>query len=139
MRPHSADLRRRIVTLYERGEGSIRQLAKRFQVSPDSVRCLIKQYRASGSISPKPYTGGPQPTLQATHHEVLRELIETDNDATLAQLAQRLAIRTGTQVSDYNPYSFLVCRQGQNRRNCCSFGTGVPRRESPDFACINTL
>jgi transposase len=38
MRPHSADLRRRIVTLYERGEGSIRQLAKRFQVSPDSVR-----------------------------------------------------------------------------------------------------
>jgi transposase len=46
MRPHSADLRRRIVTLYERGEGSIRQLAKRFQVSQDSVRCLIKQYRA---------------------------------------------------------------------------------------------
>jgi len=27
MRPHSADLRRRIVTLYERGEGLIRQLA----------------------------------------------------------------------------------------------------------------
>ena len=79
--------------------GSIRQLAKRFQVSPDSVRCRIKQYRASGSISPKPYAGGPQPTLQATHHEVLRELIETDNDATLAQLAERLATRTGTHVS----------------------------------------
>ena len=97
MRPHSADLRRRIVTLYERGEGSIRQLAKRFQVSQDSVRCLIKQYRASGSIAPKPYAGGPQPTLQATHHEVLRELVEADNDATLAQLAQRLATRTGTK------------------------------------------
>ena len=33
MRPHSADLRHRIVTLYEQGEGAIRQLAKRFQVS----------------------------------------------------------------------------------------------------------
>ncbi|MEM6520058.1 MAG: hypothetical protein AAF722_12095, partial [Cyanobacteria bacterium P01_C01_bin.70] len=46
-----------------------------------------KQYRATGSIEPKPYTGGPQPTLQAAHHEVLRELVESDNDATLVQLA----------------------------------------------------
>lgn len=99
MRPHSADLRHRIVTLYEQGEGSIRQLAKRFQVSQDSVRLLVKQYRATGSIAPKPYVGGPQPTLQASHHEVLRELVEADNDATLAQLAERLAARTGTQVS----------------------------------------
>jgi transposase len=99
MRPHSADLRQRIVTLYEQGEGSIRQLAKRFQVSPDSVRLLLKQYRATGSIDPKPYTGGPQPTLQASHHEVLRELVEADNDATLVQLAERLDERTGVRVS----------------------------------------
>ena len=99
MRPHSADLRQRIVTLYEQGEGSIRQLAKRFQVSPDSVRLLLKQYRDTGSIAPKPYTGGPQPMLQAPHHEVLRELVEADNDATLVQLAERLGERTGVQVS----------------------------------------
>ncbi|MEM6437879.1 MAG: helix-turn-helix domain-containing protein [Cyanobacteria bacterium P01_D01_bin.115] len=46
MRPHSADLRQRIVTLYEQGEGSIRQLAQRFQVSPDSVlHKLAHRYR----------------------------------------------------------------------------------------------
>ena len=39
MRPHSADLRQRIVTLYEQGERLIRQLAKRFQVSPDVSAC----------------------------------------------------------------------------------------------------
>ena len=99
MRPHSADLRQRIVTLYEQGEGSIRQLAKRFQVSPVSVRLRVKQYRATGSIAPNPYTGGPQPTLQATHHEVLRELVEADNDATLVQLAERLGERTEVYVS----------------------------------------
>ncbi|MEL6139405.1 MAG: transposase [Cyanobacteria bacterium P01_D01_bin.6] len=99
MRPHSADLRQRIVTLYEQGEGSIRQLAQRFQVSPDSVRLLLKQYRATGSIAPKPYAGGPQPTLQGSHHEVLRELVEADNDATLVQLAERLGERTGVSVS----------------------------------------
>jgi len=99
MRPHSADLRQRIVTLYEQGEGSIRQLAQRFQVSPDSVRLLVKQYRATGSIEPKPNHGGPQPTLQAAHHEVLRELVEADNDATLVQLAERLDEQTGVRVS----------------------------------------
>lgn len=99
MNPHSSDLRQRIVTLYEQGEGSIRGLAKRFQVSPDSVRLLVNQYRATGSIAPKPHAGGPQATLKAEHHEVLRELVEADNDATLPQLAQRLAERTGVQVS----------------------------------------
>ncbi|MEM6521823.1 MAG: transposase [Cyanobacteria bacterium P01_D01_bin.71] len=99
MRPHSADLRQRIVTLYEQEEGSIRQLAQRFQVSPDSVHLLVKQYRATGSIALKPYTGGPQPKLQAAHYAVLRELLEADNDATLAQLAERLRERTGVFVS----------------------------------------
>ena len=99
MRPHSADLRQRIVTLYEQGEGSIRQLAQRFQVSPDSVRLLLKQYRATGSIAPNPDAGGPQPKLQAAHHEVLRELVEADNDATLVQLAERLGERTEVYVS----------------------------------------
>ncbi len=99
MRPHSADLRQRLVTLYEQGEGSIRQLAQRFQVSPDSVRLLLRQYRATGSLDPKPYAGGPQPKLQTAHHEVLRELVEADNDATLVQLAERLGERTGVSVS----------------------------------------
>ncbi len=99
MRPHSADLRHRIVTLYEQGNGAIRQLGKRFQVSQDSVRLLVKHYQATGSIAPKPCAGGSQPTLQSTHHQVLQELVDADNDATLVQLAERLAARTGTHVS----------------------------------------
>jgi transposase len=98
-------------------------------VSPDSVRCLIKQYRASGSISPKPYTGGPQPTLQATHHEVLRELIETDNDATLAQLAQRLAIRTGTHVSS-STISRTLSKLGITRKKKSQGQRSLPSPET---------
>ena len=115
MRPHSADLRQRIVTRYEHGEGSIRQLAKRFQVSPDSVRWRVKQYRATGSIAPTPYTGGPQPTLQATHHEVLRELVEADKDATLVQLAERLGERTEVYVSG-STISRTLSKLGSTRK-----------------------
>ncbi|MBE7381471.1 MAG: helix-turn-helix domain-containing protein [Leptolyngbya sp. SIO1E4] len=68
-------------------------------MSQESIRCLLKQYRTTGSLDPKPHAGGPQATLQATHHEVLRELVEADNDATLVQLAQRLEAQTGVQVS----------------------------------------
>jgi transposase len=99
MPSHSLDLRQRIVSLYEKGEGSIRQLAKRFLVSPDSVRRLLKTYRTTGSVAPKPHAGGSQPTLNAAEQQILRELIEADNDATLVQLAQRLAERTEVRVS----------------------------------------
>lgn len=129
MRPHSADLRLRIVTHYERGEGSIRQLAKRFRVSQDSVRCLIKQYRASGSIASKPYAGGPQPTLQTTHHEVLRDLVEADNDATLAQLAQRLATQTGTQVSG-STISRTLSKLGITRKKKSQGQRSLPSSET---------
>ena len=99
MSSHSVDLRQRIVSLYEKGEGSIRQLAKRFLVSPDSVRRLLKTYRTTGSVAPKPHADGSQPTLKAAEQQVLRALIEADNDATLAQLSERLAERTGVRVS----------------------------------------
>ncbi|MEL6224815.1 MAG: helix-turn-helix domain-containing protein [Cyanobacteria bacterium J06627_8] len=90
MNPYSCDLREKIVTLYEQGEGSIRQLAKRFQVSPDCVRRLLKHDRAHGQVAPLPYRRGPQPSLKNSHDEVLKELVEADNDATLTTLARRL-------------------------------------------------
>lgn len=99
MRPYSSDLRQRIVDLYQQGKGSIRKLAERFEVSPDFVRRLLKTYRATGSIAPKPHAGGAKPTLTATEHQVLLDLLEADNDATLKQLAQRLGAQTGVRVS----------------------------------------
>ena len=42
MKPYSLDLRQKIVESYKNQEGSIRHLAKRFKVSPDCVRRLVK-------------------------------------------------------------------------------------------------
>jgi len=60
MKPYSCDPRAEIVTLYGQGEGSIRPLAKRFQVSPDCVRRLLKHYRAHGHVAPLPATAKPE-------------------------------------------------------------------------------
>ena len=99
MKPYSLDLRQKIVVAYENQEGSIRQLAKRFKVSPDCVRRLLKRYQTEGTIEPKLYQGGNQPLLQSQHLEVLTTLVDEDNDATLPQLAQRLEAKTKLKVS----------------------------------------
>ena len=99
MKPYSSDLREKIVTLYQRGDGSIRQLAKRFQVSQDCVRRLLKHHQEHGSVAPLVYRRGPQPTLQPAHDALLKEWIEADNDATLEALATRLFNATGVRVS----------------------------------------
>lgn len=99
MNSYSLDLRQKIVDCYQNKEGSIRQLAKRFKVSPDCVRRLLKRFDEEGTIEPKSYSGGNQPLLQSSHLEVLTTLVEEDNDATLPQLAQRLEAQTNLKVS----------------------------------------
>ena len=43
MKPYSLDLRQKIVDSYENQEGSMVAIAKRFKVSKDCVRRLIKR------------------------------------------------------------------------------------------------
>jgi transposase len=99
MKAYSLDLRQKIVDLYQQGEGSIRQLAQRFAVSPDFVRLLLKRAQETGTLAPKVYTRGPKPRLNSTDYRVLEGLLEADNDATLPQLATRLQAQTGMEVS----------------------------------------
>ena len=100
MNSYSLDLRQKIVDCYENKDGSIRQLAQRFKVSPDCVRRLLKRFYEEGTIEPKSYSGGNKPLLQSSHLEVLATLVEEDNDATLPQLAQRLEAQTNLTVSN---------------------------------------
>ena len=99
MKAYSLDLRQRIVESYTAGEGSIRQLAKRYKVGPDCVRRLLKRYRETGSLNPLPRGGHNPPKLTSSHLEVLKTLLEENNDASLLQLAQRLEQRTQLKVS----------------------------------------
>lgn len=58
MKAYSLDLRQKIIDVYEQEEISQRQLAKRFNVALSFVVKLLKQYRATGKITPKPFAGG---------------------------------------------------------------------------------
>src|SRR5947207_1097887 len=92
MSVYSQDLRKRVVDTVERGEGSLRQIARRFRVSISFVTRLLRHHRTTGSLDPKPPGGGRPPALGPEDLERLRELIRQQPDATLEELRQRLGV-----------------------------------------------
>src|SRR4051794_34736922 len=86
---YSQDLRQRVIATVERGEGSWRQIARRFRVSLSFVTRLLHHYRTTGSLEPK-HGGGRPPALGPAQLKRLRALIEKEPDATLEGLRQGL-------------------------------------------------
>jgi len=98
MTPYSQDLRQRVVATVRRGEGSLRQIARRFLVSVSFVTRLLKQDRSTGSLEPKSHGGGHPPALGPEDLERLRELIRQQPDATLQECRQRLGASCSTMT-----------------------------------------
>lgn len=97
--PYSVDLRQRIVDAYQAQEGSQRQLAQRFKVSLSFVRNLLRLYRQTGDVQPRPHGGGASAKLNATHLPQLQQLIEQHNDAFLHELCEQFEQQSGISVS----------------------------------------
>ncbi len=99
MKAYSLDLRQKIIDVYEKEEISQRQLAKRFNVALSFIVKLLKQYRTTGNILPKPFNGGVKLKLNPEKLVLLAELIEHNNDATLDELCQMLKKQSGISIS----------------------------------------
>ncbi len=99
MKAYSMDLRQKIINVYEQEEISQRQLAKRFDVALSFIFKLLKQYRDTGEISPKPFNGGVKLKLNPENLVTLADLIENNNDATLDELCQILKEKIGVKIS----------------------------------------
>jgi transposase len=90
MTPYSQDLRQRIVDTIQRGDGTIRQVAERFLVSLSLVTRLLRLYRSTGSVEPRPHGGGNPAVLTPEDLQRLRELIGQRPDATLEECRTHL-------------------------------------------------
>lgn len=99
MKAYSIDLRQKIIDVYEKEKVSQRQLAQRFCVALSFIVKLLKQYRETGEIAPKPFNGGVKLKLSPENLGVLADLIENNNDATLDELCSMLKKKTGISIS----------------------------------------
>jgi transposase len=98
MTPYSQDLRQRILETIRRGDGSVRQIARRFLVSVSFVTRLLQLHRSTGSLEPRPHGGGHPAVLTPEDLEALRELIRQQPDATLEECRQRLSLSCSTMT-----------------------------------------
>ena len=67
--------------------------------SPSFVVKLLRQYRKTGLIAPKPFKGGVKLKLSPENLMVLADLIEHNNDATLDELCSMLQAKIGVKIS----------------------------------------
>lgn len=99
MKAYSLDFRQKIIDVHNKEEISQRQLAKRFDVALSFIFKLLKQYRTTGEIAPKPFNGGVKLKLSSDNLAVLVDLIEQNNDATLDELCQMLRQELNIDIS----------------------------------------
>ncbi|MBD2077167.1 transposase [Phormidium sp. FACHB-592] len=97
--PLSVDLQQRRIAAYEAKEGAQRQLAKRFKVSLSFIRALLRHYRETGSVQPKPHGGETVAKLGKEQLPIIAALVTAQPDALLKELCARFAAQTGVAVS----------------------------------------
>jgi transposase len=111
MKPYSLDLREKILRAYDEHRGSQRALAALCGVSRAFVEKLVQRRRSTGQIAPRPHAGGRKPSCDPAALAVVRQVLQEQTDATLAELCERLGQRRGLWVS-VSTMSRLLTRLG---------------------------
>jgi transposase len=99
MHAYPIELRQRIVDAYDRGEGSVRELAERFAVEARTVQRYLTRRRQTGMLTPEPHGGGHPRALNAKDERALRALMREKCDRTDQDYAKRLSQKIGRPVT----------------------------------------
>jgi transposase len=86
MLAYSEDLRHRVLAAVDAAEGTQDEIAGRFRVSARWIRKLLALRARTGSIAPKPRSGGRKPLIQGETAEALKDAVRDAPDATLNEL-----------------------------------------------------
>lgn len=123
MKPYSLDLREKIISTYEAGNTSIRQVAARFQVSKTTVQALLKRKQTTGTLQPTRATGGKASQLAGCEQDIA-EMVEQHQDYTLADYCEYWQDKTGVRVSQSTMCRFLQKQQLTIKKNLSQRSSG---------------
>lgn len=97
----SLDLRERILTSYDKGEGTRDEIARRFRVSLGMVKKLLQQRRHTGCIKPRHHLAGRKKLIVASHRIAIRQHLKGKSDMTLAELREALGLNCSLPAIHY--------------------------------------
>lgn len=98
--PYSDDLRRKLLKAHQRGEESLAQLSRRFEVSLGWAKKVSAALRATGKMERA--RGGPRGPVSKVTPEIEQDLqrwVDERADVTLAELQLRLYEQRNLEVS----------------------------------------
>jgi transposase len=98
MKAYPDDLRKKVLTAYQEGKGSVRQLTVKSGISPTSVSGLIKNFRRNGHIRPEPHGGGQTPAVNGEGRISLTGITAGKPDPASEELCGYHEDRTGKKV-----------------------------------------
>jgi transposase len=87
---YSNDLRRKLLEAYDRGEGSLRELAERFGVSSPYAWKISAQRKRSGQVERVEQRHGPESRVTEAVEQQLRAWVRQQPDLTLVEIQERL-------------------------------------------------
>lgn len=87
---YSNDLRRKLLEAYDRGEGSLRELAERFGVSSPYAWKISAQRKRTGQIERVEQRHGPESKVTGAVEQRLRSWVRQQPDLTLVEIQERL-------------------------------------------------
>ena len=93
MKALSIDLRERVVAAYLAGEGSQKEIGKRFSVSRTVVGKLVRQFRAQGTLETFVHRCGRKPAIAGETKERLQQHLRDHPDATVNERRTALGLQ----------------------------------------------
>lgn len=113
--PLSNDLRERVVAFVESGH-SCHEASRRFGTSVSFAVNLMRLYRKTGSVDPKPRGGFRHGKLNPHRVFILRH-VAAKGDITMPELAELLARAKGTEVAPATLSRWLIANGLSFKKN----------------------
>lgn len=127
MSPLSVDLRSRIIQAWQKEKLGVPELASRFAVGTATVKRLIRRFRETGSVEPRPHGGGQRPKIPAEKLPRVQQLLEGNPDWSIEELTSAYNRQERVKVSR-STMDRAVRRLGFTRKKSPS----LPRNATPN-------
>lgn len=101
------DLRRKFLTAYENGDGTLEELAEDFHVSLGWAKKISAAHTRTGLMERAVHRPGRKPAVDQEQLKLLWSWVAQESDLTLAQLQLRLNQQTGVAVSQVAIWRWL--------------------------------
>ena len=125
---YSLDLRERVAQCVEAGR-SCHAAAAHFSVSVSFAVRLMKSFRATGRLAPKP-SGGRRHAKLDPHRAFLIASIEAKADMTMPELSAELTTATGTRADPASLSRWLIRNGYRFKKNPAGERARSPRHQS---------